>query len=77
MEKNRKQKDDRVFIEGIEVEFKHLGAPVLYIPNHATDEDHPDCEVGFISTVRNGSIWARFHEGDTGARCEPENLRWL
>ncbi len=66
-----------VFIEGIEVEFKHLGAPVLYIPQHALDEDHPDCEVGFISTVKNGGIWARFHDGDTGEKCDPKQLRWL
>ncbi len=72
-----KEQQQKVFIEGIEVEFKHLGAAVLYVPNHATDSDHPDCEVGFISTVRNGNIWARFHDGDTGARCEPANLRWL
>jgi hypothetical protein len=67
----------KVFIEGREVKFKDLGAPVLYMPPHAIDEDHPDCEVGFISTVRDGGIWARFHEGDTGAKCEPSNLRWL
>ena len=69
--------EDKVFIEGREVKFEDLGAPVLYMPPHAIDEDHPDCEVGFISTVRDGGIWARFHEGDTGAKCEPHNLRWL
>lgn len=67
----------RVFIEGVEVELKHLGAPVMYIPDHAENEDHPDCEIGFISTVRDGGIWARFHDGDTGAKCEPHNLRWI
>lgn len=77
MENKRMEENSRVFIEGIEVEFKHLGAPVLYIPNHAEDEDHPDCEVGFISTVKDGGIWARFHDGDTGAKCDPKNLRWL
>jgi hypothetical protein len=70
-------KEQKVFIEGIEVEEKHLGNPVLYVPNHVHDQDHPDCEVGFISTVRDGGIWARFHEGDTGAKCQPENLRWI
>jgi hypothetical protein len=69
--------DTKIFIEGVEVKEIHLGAPVLYVPNHAEDQDHPDCEVGFISTVRDGGIWARFHEGDTGAKCSPENLRWL
>ena len=69
--------EDKVFIEGREVMFEDLGAPVLYMPPHAEDEDHPDCEVGFISTVRNGGIWARFHEGDCGSKCPPENLRWL
>ena len=66
------------YIEGKLLEEKHLGAPVLYVPNHANNDDqHPDCEVGFISTVNEYGIWARFHEGDTGAKCEPHNLRWL
>jgi hypothetical protein len=77
MEESRMDEKSGVFIEGREVKFKDLGAPVLYMPPHAIDEDHPDCEVGFISTVRDGGIWARFHEGDTGAKCEPSNLRWL
>jgi hypothetical protein len=65
-------------IEGINVEFKHLGAPVLYVPRHVdNNQDHPDCEVGFISTVNKDGIWARFHEGDTGSKCDPETLRWL
>jgi hypothetical protein len=67
----------KIFIEGIEVKQTDLGRPVLYVPNHAENQKHPDCEVGFISTVRDGSIWARFHDGDTGAKCSPENLRWL
>jgi hypothetical protein len=66
------------YIEGKLLEEKHLGAPVLYVPDHAkNNEDHPDCEVGFISTVSEYGIWARFHDGDTGAKCEPHNLRWL
>lgn len=69
--------ENKIFIEGREVTFEDLGAPVLYVPSHAINEDHPDCEVGFISTVRDGGIWARFHEGDTGAKCDPQNLRWL
>jgi hypothetical protein len=77
MEEKRMAEEPGVFIEGIEVEFKHLGEPVLYVPNHADGPDHEDCEVGFISTVRDGGIWARFHEGDTGAKCDPANLRWL
>ena len=67
-----------IFIEGIEVEFKHLGAPVLYVARHVdNNQDHPDCEVGFISTVKDGTLWARFHDGDTGAKCDPKQLRWL
>ncbi len=70
--------NSNVFIEGIEVTMDHLGAPVLYVPRHVdNNEDHPDCEVGFISTVNENGIWARFHEGDTGAKCDPETLRWL
>lgn len=69
--------ENKIFIEGREVIFEDLGAPVLYVPSHAINEDHPDCKVGFISTVRDGGIWARFHEGDTGAKCDPQNLKWL
>lgn len=69
--------NSNVFIEGIEVTIDHMGAPVLYLPLHATDEDHPDCEIGFISTVKDGALWARFHDRDTGTKCNPETLRWL
>lgn len=77
MEESRMDEKSGIFIEGREVMFNDLGAAVLYVPDHVEDQDHPDCEVGFISTVRDGGIWARFHEGDTGAKCPPENLRWL
>lgn len=64
-----------IYIEGIEVEFKHLGAPVMYVPEHADkNEDHPDCEIGFISKVDNGIIQIRTLEIDH--TCEPHNLRW-
>ena len=67
-----------VYIEGVQVLAKDMGAPVLYVPTHVDNNtEHPDCEVGFISTVNENGIWARFHEGDTGAKCNPETLRWL
>jgi|694.fasta_scaffold97881_5 hypothetical protein len=69
--------EEKIFIEGIEVKYEHLGAGVLYMPDHAIDEDHPDCEVGVISTVNNDGIWARFYDGDTGSKCPTQNLRWL
>ena len=70
--------EPRFFIQGILLKEKHLGEPVLYVPDHANNDDqHSDCEVGFISTVSEYGIWARFHDGDTGAKCEPHNLRWL
>lgn len=69
--------NNKVFIEDIEVEFKHLGAPVLYVPDHVLDTEHPDCEVGFISIVRRGNIWVKFHENDSGTRCDTKNLKWL
>jgi hypothetical protein len=72
------EEENKVIIKGIEVTEEHLTAPVLYIPRHANnDSHHPDCEVGFISTVRDGGIWVRFNEGDAGAKCDPENLKWL
>lgn len=71
-------KNSNIFIEGIEVEEKHMGEAVLYLPSHANkDESHPDCEVGFISTVNEHGIWARFYDGDSGAKCNPLELKWL
>ena len=68
----------KVYIENKEVSFKDLGQPVMYIPNHAEgNPNHPDTEMGFISTVRDGSIWVRFTTGDTGSLCNSENLRWM
>lgn len=69
--------ENKIFIEEIEVEFKHLGASVLYMPTHAIDEDHPDCEIGFICKVNDDGVWARFYDGDTGSKCPTQNLRWL
>ncbi len=58
------------------------GTQVLYIPNHATDEDgnpdpaHPDCQAGFVMSVNEETAfvryWSKFsrHELRTVANSE-------
>ena len=61
-----------------------IGHAVKYIPHHAKgDADHPDCEVGFINSIRSpvdgfgSAVFVRYHAGDTAAATRVENLVWL
>ena len=65
----------KIIIEGREAKESDIGSPVTYIPNHAGNLSHPDCERGHISSMRDGGIWVRFRSA-TGAKCDPSNLRW-
>jgi len=44
------------------------GTQIIYVPDHADqDEDHPDCERGFVTSVRGDvafcRYWSKFHSG--------------
>lgn len=52
------------------------GTQVLYIPNHATDEDgnrdpeHPDCEAGFVMSMNEDFAFVRYW-----SKINPHELR--
>lgn len=56
----------------------HVGDKVLYIPNHAENSDHPDCERGVITSLRSdGGVWVRYerqHITQPGQKTPVHNL---
>lgn len=45
------------------------GDQIVYVPTHANgDQDHADCEYGFVTSVSsNGTVFCRFwHKGQPG-----------
>lgn len=45
-----------------------LGTQVVYMPQHANeDPNHPDCEEGFVTSVKGGHAyvryWSKTHQG--------------
>lgn len=65
--------------KGIDPVKFEVGDAVLYVPDHANgNEDHPDCERGVVSSIRengNGTqlIWVRF-KGPDGESTPAKNL---
>ena len=58
-------------------------ARVMYVPNHAHgDIDHPDCEYGTISSVRDNLVFVKFYqcirafgwEEAASIACNPDSL---
>lgn len=46
-----------------------VGIQVIYVPTHAEDDlDHPDCEEGFVTSVKGGYAFVRYFAKDGGAR---------
>jgi hypothetical protein len=42
-----------------------LGTQIIYIPRHANgDENHPDCERGFVTTAKNDTVFCRYWRKD-------------
>jgi len=65
-----------IYIENIEVTEDSVGSPVTYIPPHAgNDASHPDSEQGHVSSFNEYGIWVRF-KAESGAKCDPQRLRW-
>ena len=52
------------------------GMRVIYLPNHAKDESHPDCQYGMVMAHNNYFAFVKFDDqvGDTNPACDPKNL---
>lgn len=58
------------------------GDPIIYVPMHAEgDINHPDCERGFVSSVKPGIVFCRFFYPNGELRttscsegCNPRDL---
>ena len=49
------------FIQKIELQEKHIGDKVTYIPTHANGQvGHPDCELGVISSWNDGGVFVNY-----------------
>lgn len=46
-----------------------IGRTVIY-------QDHGRAEAGTVERFSGQFVWARFHQGDTAAACEPASLRF-
>lgn len=57
-------------IQGVELTHAHLGKRVLYV-----DPNTGKAEGGTLSSFNDEAVWVRFL-GPSGARCDPERLRW-
>ena len=36
------------------------GTQIIYVPNHADDINHPDCEDGFVTSVGRAGAFCRY-----------------
>ena len=59
---------------------------VMYVPLHAKDDiNHPDCEVGFVSSISDKFVFVKFAKqlarfgwnGTTSQACDPTDLKRL
>ena len=53
------------------------GTQILYVPNHANeDENHPDAELGFVTSQRGDTIfcryWSKYHPGELRTKANSE-----
>ena len=38
-----------------------MGTQIVYVPLHANGNvDHPDCEAGFVTSLRGDTVWCRY-----------------
>ena len=53
------------------------GTQILYIPTHANgDENHPDVEVGFVTSQRSDTVfcryWSKYHQDELRTKANSE-----
>jgi hypothetical protein len=52
-----------------------VGQNVKYIPNHAEDGSHPDCEDGQVASKNDKYVFVKFNSLNShGQACDPSNL---
>lgn len=52
-----------------------VGQNVRYIPNHADDGSHPDCEDGQVTSKNDKYVFVKFNPCNShGQACDPTNL---
>ena len=45
----------------MDIEIFQPGDQIIYIPTHAdNDPDHPDCEFGFVTSIRSNNVFCRY-----------------
>lgn len=65
------------------MDYLQSGTQIIYVPDHAEgDAEHPDCEQGFVTSVRGDMAfcryWSNAHEGlRTLANSEATPIRNL
>lgn len=67
-----------IFIEGREVTEDDVSnhTRVMYVPHHVDNNlQHPDCKVGYISSITDTGIWIRFNSIN-GEKTNPKDLKW-
>ncbi len=54
------------------------GRMVKYMPHHANgDLNHPDNQIGKISSWNSRFVFVNFGNGDTSPACDPNDLVWM
>lgn len=52
-----------------------VGQNVRYVPNHADDASHPDCEDGQVTSINDKYVFVKFNLlNANGQACDPDNL---
>ena len=36
------------------------GTQIVYVPSHASGINHPDCEEGFVTSIRGNTVFCRY-----------------
>ncbi|MBD3260428.1 MAG: hypothetical protein GF334_01900 [Candidatus Altiarchaeales archaeon] len=54
-----------------------LGTQIIYVPMHADgDINHPDCEAGFVTSVRGDTVfcryWSKYHPNELRTKANNE-----
>jgi hypothetical protein len=53
------------------------GTQIIYVPNHADDTSHPDCEAGFVTsacaTTAFCRYWSKHEPGELRTKANSEN----